>query len=188
MHFKTTYMKTFFVEIAFNNKDKFINHYRFLRGIVTAHDKAQAEQMVTDHFRPYYTAGDTGVFKVQCNWEVNIPTREIIEKRWKAATRSMGTIPINAPGYEMNIIGHRQFQLEETKEEVLANWDYCNCSWADPVVHYEPTKGGYVVSIHNYMALPSEFMFFKGTTNAVYRKALKWVKENTFAGDYYTTF
>jgi hypothetical protein len=180
--------KTFFVEIVFNNKDKFINHNRYLRGIVTAKDKAEAETKVVNHFKHLYTAGDAGVFEVQCNWQVKIPTREIIEAHWRAATRAQGSIPINAPGYEIKTIGYRHFQLDSTKKEVMASWDYCNIDWAEPTVHYDISKGGYVVSMQSYMAMPSPFVFFKGVTRETYKKALKFVKDNTFQGDYYIPF
>jgi hypothetical protein len=174
-------MKTYFIEISFNNENKFVNYNRYLRGIVSAKSKEEAEQKVVDHFKPYYTAGENGIFKVQCNWIVNIPSRDIIEKHWRNATRSMGVIHYD----EGN---KRTFQLEKTKKEVLENWDYCNCNWNEPTVYYEPRKGGYVASIHNYMAMPSEFMFFKGTTNEVYKKAKKWVRDNTFKGEYYSKY
>jgi len=177
-------MKTYFVEIAFNNENKYIDYYKFLRGIVSAKSKEEAEQKVVDHFKPYYTAGENGVFKVQCNWIVNIPTREIIEKHWRAATRSMGVIHYDG----RDISKKWAFQLEKTKKEVLENWDYGNCNWDEPAVYYEPRKGGYAVAIHNYMAMPSELKFFKGTTHAVYKKAKKWVRDNTFKGEYYTKF
>lgn len=180
--------KTFFVEIVFNNKDKFIGHNRYLRAVVTAKDKVEAETKVVAHYKHLYTAGDAGVFKVQCNWQVKIPTREIIEKHWRAATQAQGSMPVYAPSTKMEIIGHREFQLDETKKDVMANWDYCNSGWAEPPVHYDISRGGYVISIHNYMALPSPLFFFKGVTRETFKKATKWVRDNTFQGDYYIPF
>lgn len=180
--------KTFFVEIVYNNVDKFINHNTYLRCIVSAKDKAEAEKKAIDHYSPYYTAGDAGTFKVQCNWVVNVPTREIIERHWKAASNSKGSIPINAPGYEIKTIGYRYFKMDKTKKEVLDNWDGCHSAWANPAVYFEPSKGGYVVAIHNYMAMPCPFVFFKGVTAERYKQAKQFVKDNTFRGDYYAPF
>ena len=44
---------------------------------------------------------------------------------------------------------------------------------------------GYSVSIHNYMCMPSELMFFKGVTRKTYLKARQFVKDNTFKGTHF---
>lgn len=176
-------MKTYFVEIVFNNEDKYINKCQFLRCYVQAKDKEQASQKALDHYRPHYTAGDKGEFKVQCCWVVNVPTREIFEKYWKVVTNSYFPAPVTAGDFE--VIGYRKSYLDETKKDVMSTWDACNAEWASPAVHYEPTKGGYMVQIHNYMNMPADFKFFKGSSKAVHDKAKKWVKENTFKGEYF---
>lgn len=180
-------MKTFFIEIVLNNVNKKFKGNKFLRAIISAKDNDEAGEIALKYYQPHYTGGDTGEFYIQCNWEVHIPTREIIEKLWENASKSEGSIPVTA-GESMETIGYRKFQLDETKKDVLDNWDYCNCSWADPVVYYEPKKGGYVVALHNYMSTPFEFYFFKGVTKEIYDKAMKWVEDNTFHGDYYKPF
>jgi hypothetical protein len=81
--------------------------------------------------------------------------------------------------------GYRYFQPEKIKKEVMANWDNCHCEWASPCVHYDIDHSGYSVSIHNYMCIPNELMFFKGVTRNTYLKAKKFVKDNTFKGNYF---
>jgi hypothetical protein len=178
-------MKTFFVELVFNNKDKFIDHNRYLGGIVSAEDEDKAEMIVMKHYLPYYTGGDKGTFHVQCNWEVKIPTREIIEAHWKKASMSELAIPINAPGYEIKTIGYRYFRPDTTKKEVMRNWDYCHITWSNPCVYFDPKKDGYVVAIQSYMSMPVELVFFKGLTRNTYMKAKKFVKDNTFKGTHF---
>lgn len=176
-------MKTYFIEIVFNNIDKTANHYKFPAGIVAAKSLEEAEKIVMGHYIPYYTAGDNGIFKVQCAWEVKIPTREIIEKHWKKASGSQ--MPMSVRDNGGTIIGYRYFQPDKTKKDVMENWDLCHCNWATPVVYFDPKKSGYVAVIHNYMCMPNELMFFKGNTAAVYNKAKQWVKDNTFKGNHF---
>lgn len=179
-------MKTFFVELVFNNADRFINHNRYLGGIISAKTKEDAAQTVLDHYRQYYTAGDKGTYKIQCNWEVKCPTREIIEAHWKKTSNSQ--MPMAVHDNEGIIIGYRYFNPDKTKKEVMANWDNCHCNWSDPCIYFEPAKSGYVVAIHNYMSMPSELMFFKGITRNTYLKAKKFVKDNTFKGTHFRKF
>ena len=179
-------MKTFFVEIVYNNTDKTSNGMKFLRAVVSAKDKETAGQKVLIHFQPYYTAGDKGEFRIQCNWEVKIPTREIYITHWKNASRSLMPMAVN--DQEGKTIGYRYFQPDTRKKEVIHSWDICNINWANPAVYFDPNKGGYIVAIHGYMCMPSEFMFFKGVTAETYKKAKQWVKENTFKGNYYCPF
>ena len=178
-------MKTYFVELVFNNEDKFINHNKYLGGVISAKTKEEAAQIVLDHYAPYYTAGENGTYKIQCNWEVKIPTREIFESHWKKASMSELSIPINAPGYEINTIGYRRFRPDKTKKEVMRNWNYCNCTWSDPCVYFEPTKSGYVVAIQHYMSMPVELILFKGLSRNTYLKAKQFVKDNTFKGTHF---
>ncbi len=181
-------MKTYFVEIVFNNENKFAFHgTRYLRCIVTAHDNDEAAYKALVHYNSYYTGGDRGQFYVQCNWVVDVPTREIIEMHWKNAMRSVFPMAVNDPR-SGKTIGYDYHQLDKNKAAVLETWDCCNSNWAYPSVYYEPKKGGYVVALHNHMSMPSEFMFFKGNTAETYKKAKKFVKDNTFKGDYYKEF
>jgi hypothetical protein len=173
-------MKTYFVQLVFNNKDLFVNHNRYLSAILQAKSKEHAEQKIKDHYKQYYTAGDNGYFHVQCNWRIDIPTREIIEKHWRKASGSTGVL---RSGKDLH-----EFQIDKTKKDVLQTWDCCNSAWASPAVHYSPEHNGYMVSLHNHMAMPSTFMLFKGSTKAVYDKAKKFVKDNTFKDDYYVPF
>ncbi len=178
-------MKTYFVQLVFNNLDKFANRNRYLSAIVLAKSKEHAEQKIKDHYSQYYTAGDKGQYRVQCNWRIDVPTREIIEKHWKKASGSMAVM--NTSG-DFDRTEHRYFQVDKTKKEVLSTWDCCNCAWASPKVHFSPKHGGYVVSLHNHMTMPSVFMVFKGSTKAVYDKAKKFIKDNTLKTDYYVPF
>jgi hypothetical protein len=181
--------KTFFVELVFNNEGK--NPFkggRYLGGIISAKTKEEAAQIVLDHYAPYYTAGDAGNYHIQCNWEVNIPTREIIEKHWKKAMDAQIPMAVRAPNVEGTVLGYRYFPAEENKKEVMANWDNCHCNWANPAVHYDIDRGGYSVSIHNYMCMPNELTFFKGVTRETYKKALKFVRDNTFKGTHFRKF
>lgn len=178
-------MKTFFVEIVFNNESQFMKGTRYLRCVVSARDKEEAEYKALVHYNPYYTGGDRGRFYVQCNWQVKVPTREIIEKHWKLASRSNAVMESSG---EFGVSKPYYFQADKTKREVMETWDCCNTGWASPAVYYEPQKGGYVVALHNHMCVPSEFMFFKGNTAETFKKAKQFVKDNTFRGDYYAKF
>lgn len=151
-----------------------------------AHDKDHATQKALEHYQPYYTGGDRGEFYVQCCWRVDVPTRELIEKHWKSAARSM--CPMGVTDQEGKNIGYRYYQADKNKKEALETWDCCNSNWESPAVYYEPKKGGYIVAIHNHMCMSSEFMLFKGATTEVYKKAKKFVKDNTFKGDYFGKF
>ena len=181
-------MKTFFVELVFNNVDKFVSHNRYLGGIISAKTNDVAAQIVLDHYKSYYTASDNGTYKIQCNWEVKCPTREIIEAHWEKASMSELSLPINASGYEFKTIGYRYFRPDKTKKEVIHNWDYCHITWADPCVYFEPKKGGYVVAIQSYMSMPAELVFFKGLTRNTYLKAKKFVKDNTFKSTHFRKY
>lgn len=180
-------MKTFFVELVFNNVNKNPFESKYLGGIISAKDKDEAEMIVLRHYLPYYTGGDRGEFYVQCNWEVKIPTREVIEDHWKKASNATAQVP-DMYDREGHTIGYRYFRPETTKKEVLGNWDYCHCDWANPSVHYDISRGGYSVMIHNYMCTPSELVFFKGLTRNTYLKAKKFVKDNTFKGTYFRKY
>jgi hypothetical protein len=181
-------MKTFFVELVLNNEGRnpFKSHY--LGGVITAQDQEEAEMIVLRHFIKYYTGGDKGEYHVQCNWEVNIPTREIIEAHWKKASGAQMPIAVRANDNKGTVIGHRYFQTETTKKEVMANWDYCHCNWGNPSVHYDIDRGGYSVLIHNYMCMPNELIFFKGVTRNTYLRAKKFVKDNTFKGTHFRKY
>jgi hypothetical protein len=176
-------MKTFFVELVFNNKGRNPFESLYLGGIISANDKEDAEMIVLRHYIKYYTGGDKGEYHVQCNWEVKIPTREIIEAHWRKASGAQ--MPMGVHDSEGHTIGYRYHQAEKTKKEVMANWDYCHCNWANPTVHYDIDRVGYSVSIHNYMCMPCELMFFKGVTRNTYLKARKFVKDNTFKGTHF---
>jgi len=180
--------KTFFVELVFNNEGKNPFKSRYLGGIISANDKDEAEMIVLRHYIKHYTGGDKGEYHVQCNWPVSIPTREIIEKHWKKASEAQIPMAVRAPDSEGTVLGHRYFQADETKKEVMLNWDYCHCNWAEPCVHYNIDRGGYSVSIHNYMCMPNELVFFKGVTRETYKKALKFVRDNTFKGTHFRKF
>jgi hypothetical protein len=176
-------MKTYFIEIVFNNVDQTARYCRFPGGIVAAKSLEEAKQIVLDHYKPYYTAGDKGTFKVQCAWEVSVPTREIIEKHWKKASGAQMTMDVR--DNSGTVIGYRYYHPDKTKKDVMENWDFCHCNWASPVVYFDPKKSGYVVAIHNFMCMPNELMLFKGNTATVYKKAKQWVKDNTFKGNHF---
>lgn len=177
--------KIFFVEIVFNNESKFHNETRYLKGYVKAKDKTEAEQLALDHFRPYYTGGENGQFYVQCNWEVKVPIREIVEKHWKKASKSEASIP-TGPTFESR--ERHYFFPDTTKKDVMESWDLCHISWANPVIHYDQGRGGYSIMIHSHMCMPAELVFFKGTTKRAYYKARKFVKDNTLKDTYFRAF
>lgn len=177
-------MKTYFVQVVFNNEGKTMKGTRYLSAIVAAKSKEHAEQKILDHYRQYYTAGDAGRFYVQCNWAVHVPTRAIIEKHWKLATNAVA--PMEVGSFEAPRTHY--FNPDVTKKDVMTTWDVCNASWASPAVHYNPSRGGYEVMLHQYMCMPSPFVFFKGGSKAAYDKARQFVKNNTFHGDYYVPF
>lgn len=180
-------METYFIEIVHNNEHKKMSGTRFLRCYVQADGEEEAKKKALDHYRPHYTGGENGEFRVQCCWTVNVPKREVFEKLWEEVTKSY--FPKAVYGNDLSdVIGYRQIFLDETLKDVLSTWDACNAEWANPVVHYEPTKGGYVVMIHNHMNMPCDLKLFKGETKEVYEQALKWVEENTFKGEYYRPF
>jgi hypothetical protein len=176
-------MKTYFVEIVCNNKGKTHEGTHFLRAVIKAKNKEEAGTVALIHFQPHYTAGENGVYKIQCNWEVSVPTREIIEKHWKKA--SLTDMPIAVHDNEGKTIGHRYFKPDTTKEKVMRNWDIINYNWSNPVVYFEPLKGGYVVAVQCYMCMPCELRFFKGLTAETYKKAKQWVKDNTLKENYF---
>lgn len=176
--------KMYFVQIVYNNENKFAVGCRFLSAYVMAKDKVEAEQIILNHYRQYYTGGDNGRFYVQCNWRINIPLRALIEKHWKKASMSRAGISdgnIEDPHYHY-------FRPSTSKKEVMADWDRCHISWADPVIHWDMSRGGYSVMIHSHMTMPTELVFFKGTTRAIYDKAKKFVKDNTLRQNYFTPF
>ena len=175
-------MKTFFIELVFNNTGKTMAGTCYPGGIITANDQQEAEQICKDHYRPYYTGGDNGRFYVQCSWQVHIPTREIIEKHWKKASGAQMPMAVREPNVDGKVIGYRYFQSDKTKKEVLQNWDAGHCDWRSPAVYFDPEKNGYVVAIHNYMCMPNELQFFPGVTAQVFKKAKQFVKDNTFHG------
>ena len=177
-------METYFVEIVFNNEDKFANKCRFLRCMVQAENKEESERKALDHYRHLYTAGDKGEFRVQCNWVVNVPKREVFAEHWEQITGSY--FPKAVHGNDISdVIGYRKVHLDETKEDVLSTWDACNAEWAADPVYYCPRRQAYIVQIHNHMNMPHDLIEFEGHTKEVYDVAMQWVKENTFHGDYY---
>jgi len=81
-------MKTYFVEIVYQNEGKKFRGSQYLRCNIQAHDKDHAKQKALEHYVADYTGGDKGEFYVQCCWFEEVPTREILEKHWEAATKS----------------------------------------------------------------------------------------------------
>lgn len=176
--------KMYFIQIVYNNENKYFGGCRFLSCYVIAKSKEKAEQIALDHYRPYYTGGENGQFYVQCNRRINVPLREIVEKYWKKVSKSTASIPdgnIEDPHYHY-------FCPDKTKKDVMKSWDLCHISWADPVIHWDMGRGGYSVMVHSYMTKPTELIFFKGSTKNTYDKAKKFVKENTLKENYFTNF
>lgn len=174
----------YFCEIVYNNNHKLITGCRYLRAYVMAKDKAEAEKIILDHYKPYYTGGDNGQFYVQCNWRVDVPLRTVVEKHWKKASMSTASIPdgnIEDPHYHY-------FRPDTTKKKVMDSWDRCDITWADPKIYWDMNRGGYSVMIHSYMTRPTELVFFKGHTKATYNKAVKFVKDNTLRENYFKPF
>jgi len=157
--------KTYFVEIVMNNLGEMASNTRFLRCNIQAHNPDMATNKALSHYVHYYTGGDKGRFYVQCCWEVDVPKRELFEKHWRTIIKNSA--------------------IDESKADALLTWDVCNAGWSNPIIHYEPTKGGYMIQLHNHMEMAYDFKLFKGHTKAVYDKAVKWVKANTFRGDHY---
>ena len=177
-------MKTYFIELVFNNKWKKYPDTIYLRGIVSAKNLDLAKEKFLNLYKPYYTGGDEGEFKIQCAWEESVPTKEFAEKYWKTICNSV--VPMRM-GTSTHDLGLDYVTLFETKKDIISLWKNCNVRWASVPVAYNPKYGGYTISVHNHMMMENVVKVFKGNSKAVYDKARKFVKDNTFKGDYYRT-
>lgn len=177
-------MKTYFIELVFNNESKKYKGTMFLRGIIYAKNLDAAKEKFIKQYESCYTGGDEGEFKIQCAWEVKIPTREFAEKYWKAICFSVAPMRVGTSDHDA---GYDYVTIFKTKKDIIDLWRVCNVRWASVPVAYNPKYGGYTVSVHNYMMMEHVVKVFKGSTKTAYDKAIKFVKENTFKGDYYST-
>jgi hypothetical protein len=177
-------MKTYFIEIVYNKDDQYTNKSEYLRCYVQADSPEDAKKQATDHYAPICPISESGVFKVQCCWVVNVPKREVFEELWEKVTRSYFPKAVHA-GSGLGAIGYKKVYLDETKKDVLSTWDDCNAEWASSPVYYNPSKACYIVQIHNHMNMPCNLIEFEGNTKEVYDAAMQWVEENTFKGEYF---
>lgn len=173
-------MKTFFIEIAANpHSSTLIPGTIYLSGVVSAKDVEQAKEIVCDYYKLFNIEG--GKFKVQCAWRHDMPTRELIEIRWRKYLRS--TCVRFDKDSEGNTIRAHSWHSNKNKKDVMETYDLLNVTWDD--VFYDPLRRGYSVTVQGYMEMPCEIAFFKGGTKEVYKKAKQFVKDNTFKGEVY---
>lgn len=121
-------MKTYFIEIVSNPDANLAIGSKFLAGVVSAPNKEVASLLVMDHYRgDYYHEG--GQYRVQCLWEINMPTREIISKHWHKLLKSYAEIYDHDSNW--NVIGVHRFETNKTKRDVLNDYDRLNIIWDD---------------------------------------------------------
>lgn len=173
-------MQTFFIEIVNNPHPDYIPGSTYLGAIVSAKNLEVAKEKALNHYSVVKHEG--GRFVIQCAWKYSIPTRELIDKRWRKYLSS--TCLMSDKDNEGNTIRVKSYQPWKSKKDVMEDWDRGNISWDD--VFYVPSRGGYSVTVQGYMQMPCEIAFFKGKKEETYQKAKQFVKDNTFKGDYYT--
>lgn len=178
---------TYFVEIVCS-KTKYLNHSQYLRAIIVANSQDEAKEIALNHYRPYYDnleKEEGSRFNVQCCWLKRVPTLKVVKELINELGKITMPIPVRAGSGET--IGHRHPKLydknDNIKKEIIDGWKRINYQWSD--VYYEPSVGGYVVTINPYMCDDITVKVFEGKTESIYNEACKWVEKNTMQRNYF---
>ena len=175
--------QTFFIEIVMNNEGKTFKGDKFLRGLVVANSVEEAKEEALNHFKPLYTAGDKGEFKVQCAWAQRVPTKKVLLECRENVFKM--TMPMAVRDKNGEILGYRHPKFFDDKKlkDIEHLWSIGNFTWDD--VYYDNKLGCYVVTINPYMCDSFIVKTFEGKTKETYEEALAWVEKNTLKKTHY---